>query len=36
MADKEKDGDKADKAARAAKVDKSPEAQARADKAAAA
>ena len=36
MADKEKDDGKADKAARAAKVDKSPEAQARADKAAAA
>ena len=36
MADKEKDGGKADKAERAAKVDKSPEAQARADKAAAA
>ena len=36
MADKEKDGGKADKAERAAKVDKSPEAQARAEKAAAA
>ena len=36
MADKEKDDGKADKAARAAKVDKSPEAQARAEKAAAA
>ena len=36
MADKEKDSGKADKAERAAKVDKSPEAQARAEKAAAA
>jgi len=36
MADKEKDGGKADKVERAAKVDKSPEAQARAEKAAAA
>ena len=36
MAEKEKDAGKADKAERAAKVDKSPEAQARADKAAAA
>jgi large subunit ribosomal protein L5 len=36
MADKEKNDGKADKAARAAKVDKSPEAQARAEKAAAA
>ena len=34
MADKEKDSGKADKAERAAKVDKSPEAQARAEKAA--
>jgi large subunit ribosomal protein L5 len=36
MADKEKDAGKADKAERAAKIDKSPEAQARAEKAAAA